>query len=173
MTKPNHFTPDIAQIDGGRQEFSVYLDEEGDAYRFEVSAPDNKSFDGVWDTVARWLKHKGERQWSEENLEFVIKALGRANSMKLLQLCEKNDAEIIPVADSEEANYEQADRRNGTIIDMGGSLTKLKAELESGAGEQGKYYKFQGPFDLESDLEGGVKIRLCNLLFADKATLED
>lgn len=40
------------------------------------------------------------------------------------------------------------------------------------ARREGRYYKFQGPFDLEKDLGGGVKIRLCNRIWADKAILE-
>ena len=38
----------------------------------------------------------------------------------------------------------------------------LKANLECGAGDQGRYYIFKGPFNLERDLGGGVKIRLYN-----------
>ena len=57
---------DSAQIDTGRQAFSVYFDEDGgDSYRFEVSAPDTWSFDGVWSTVGRWLKHQTNDDWSE------------------------------------------------------------------------------------------------------------
>lgn len=55
------------------------------------------------------------------------------------------------------------------IINIGAGITHLKAELESGAEGQSPCYKFQGPHDLHSELEAGVEIRLCNLLFADKA----
>lgn len=93
---------DNAQIDTGRQAFSVYFDEDGDAYRFEVSAPDNRSFDSVWDTVGHWLKYQADHEWSEENLEFAIKAFGRANSMRFLRLIKETDMEIIPVAEYED-----------------------------------------------------------------------
>ena len=49
---------------------------------------------------------------------------------------------------------------------------KFKVELECGAGNQGRYYKFQRPFDLEKDLRGRVKIYLYNRVLADKVILE-
>ena len=112
----------------------------------------------------------------------MIKASERANSMRLLRLINKTDMDIIPVAEAEaedvdmddtEADCEERKTRRGRVFDVGGGLMKLKAELECGAGNQGRYHKFRGPFDLEKDLRGGVKIRLCNRIFADKATLED
>ncbi|KAL2046921.1 hypothetical protein N7G274_000939 [Stereocaulon virgatum] len=167
------------KIDSRRQAFSVYFDEDGDAYRFEVSAPDDRSFDSVWDTVGRWLKYQADHEWSKENIEFAVKACGRANSMRFLRLIKETDMEIIPVAEAEvedmddiEADCEERENRRGRVFDVGGDLMKLKVELECGAGNQGRYHKFQGPFDLEKDLGGGVKIRLCNRVFADKVVLE-
>ncbi|MCJ1251831.1 hypothetical protein MMC30_009069 [Trapelia coarctata] len=89
--------------------------------------------------------------------------------------------EVEAVADDEwvddkSADDEWAERPEGgnmRVIDIGGSLTHLKAELGTGAGDQSRYYEFQGPLDLEADLEGGVKIRLCNSIFAAKDSLED
>ena len=70
--------------------------------------------------------------------------------------------EIIPVAEAEvedmddiEADCEEWKNRRGRVFDVGGDLMKLKDELECGAGNQGRYHKFQGPFDLEKDLGGG------------------
>jgi len=99
--------------------------------------------------------------------------------MRFLQLIKETDMEIIQVAEAEEedmddieADCEEWDTRRGRVFDVGGGLMKLKAELECNAGNQGRYYKFQGPFDLEKDLGGGVEIRLCNRIWADKAILE-
>ncbi len=97
--------------------------------------------------------------------------------MRFLRLIKETDMEIIPVAEYEdmddiEADCEEWEKRRGRVLDVGGGLMKLKAELVCGAGDQGRYYKFQGPFDLGRDLGGGVKIRLCNRVLADKATLE-
>ncbi|KAL8931457.1 MAG: hypothetical protein Q9216_007197, partial [Gyalolechia sp. 2 TL-2023] len=135
---------DSAQIDTRRQAFSVHFDDDGDAYRFEISAPDEWCFDSVWDTLGVWLKHGADREWSEENLEFAIAANNRANSMKILRLIKDTEPEILPVADRVDENYFDADceeRENGRsrILDVGGGLTKLKAELECGAGDQGSY----------------------------------
>ena len=161
----------------GRQAFSVYFREDEDVYRFEVSAPGDRSFDSVWGTVGHWLKYQADPEWSEENLEFAIKAFKRANGMILLRLCKEKDMEIIPVAecvneDYIEVDFEEREDTRSRVIDIGGSLTKLRVELECGAGDQGRYYKFQGPLDLQKDLGGGVKIRLCNRMFADSASLE-
>ena len=97
--------------------------------------------------------------------------------MRFLRLIKETDMEIIQVAEAEdedmddiEADCEEWETRRGRVFDVGGGLMKLKAELECGIGNQG--YKFQGPFDLEKDLGGGVKIRLCNRIWADKAILE-
>jgi len=60
--------------------------------------------------------------------------------------------------DDESADDEWAERQEGgnmRVIDIGGSLTQLKAELETGAGDQSRYYEFQAPLDLEADLGGG------------------
>ena len=99
--------------------------------------------------------------------------------MRLLRLINEADMDIIQVAEAEdrdtddiEANYEEQKTRRGRVFNVGGGLIKLKAELECGARNQGRYHNFQGPFDLEKDLGGGVKIRLCNRIWADKATLE-
>lgn len=53
------------------------------------------------------------------------------------------------------------------VFDIGGSLTQLSAELESGA-EDPVYPEFQGPHDLEANLFNGVNIRLCNFFFANE-----
>lgn len=45
------------------------------------------------------------------------------------------------------------------------ALSKLNAEVESGAGDQGNYHKFQGPHDLKGDIGNGIKISLCNSIF--------
>ena len=99
--------------------------------------------------------------------------------MRLLRLINETDMDIIQVAEAEdgdmddiEADCEERKTRKGRVFDVGGGLMKLKAELECGAGNQGRYHNFQGPFDLEKDVGGGVKIRLCNRICADKATLE-
>jgi hypothetical protein len=162
------------QIDGGCQKFSVYFDEDGTIFRFEVSAPDNLSFNGVWSSVDHWLKHHGEHQWPEENLEFVHKDVGRSAAMHSLQLFKEHGMEIIPVASEEQVEY-LAERCEGHnfVWDIGGGLTELKDELKSGARDQRKYYEFEGPLDLKSDLGKGIKIRLCNSIFADKRSLED
>lgn len=137
------------------------------------------SFGNVWDTVGYWLKYQANHEWSEENIEFAIKAIGRANAMRFLRLINDTDMDIIQVAEAEgddiddlELYCEEWGTRRGKVFDVGGGLTKLKAELECGAGNQGRYYKFQGPLDLERDLGSGVKIRLCNRIWADKVILE-
>ena len=152
--------------------FSVYFDEDGgNSYRFEVSAPDTWSFDGVWSTVGHWLKHRTNDDWSEENVEFADQACGRASSMTLLRLFKKAGTPIIPLAEDEEEDFEMLEGKS-CVRDIGGSLTRLKAELECPIRDQGRYYRFEGPFDLEEDLRHGVKIRLCNKAFTDRATLE-
>lgn len=167
---------DSEQIDNGRQAFSAYFDEDGDAYRFEVSAPGNASFDAVWETVGHWLKYQADTEWSDENLEFAIKANSLAMAMRLLPLFEKAGMEIIPVPECEAMDYveddcEESENTRGRVIDVGGDLTKLNAEIVGGIEGLGGYCRFRGPFDLETELGGGVKIRLCNRLFADNVTM--
>ena len=108
----------------------------------------------------------------EENVEFAAQACGRAISMTLLRLFKKAGTPIIPLAeDEEEEDFEMLEGKS-CVRDIGGSLTRLKAELECPIRDQGRYYSFEGPFDLEEDLGHGVKIRLCNKAFADRATPE-
>ena len=128
------------QIDAGRQAFSVYFDEDGEAFRLEVSAPDNMSFDGVWDTVGQWLKRLMKRGggncgWSDENVEFVDKAVGHAMAMKMLRLFKKTNTKIILVAERADGSYEdclevKGGKSIGKVTDISGSLTRFKAELE-------------------------------------------
>ena len=139
----------------------------------EVSAPDTLSFEGVWNSVNHWLRDRYSvgHGWSEENLEFVHKAAVRAASMSFLQLCKEHDMKIIPVPEDAE-DYETDDEADCQVIDVGGRLTKLKAELESGPGDQGNCDKFQGPHDLKGDLGNGIKIRLCNSILATEVHQE-
>ena len=129
---------------------------------------------------------RADQEWSEENIEFAIEAVDRASSMRLLRIIKETDMDIIPVIKAEgavakaeggnmdniEADCEEREDGRRKVFDVGGGLTRFKAEVERAAGNQGRYYRFQGPFDLEKDLGDGVKIRLCNRNFADKATLE-
>ena len=71
--------------------------------------------------------------------------------MRFLRLIKETDMEIIQVAEAEdedmhdiEADCEEWEKRRGRVLDVGGGLMKLKAELVCGAGDQGRYYKFQG-----------------------------
>lgn len=126
-------------------------------------------FDSVGMRVGAAVKRE-QLGWSEENLEFVRKYLNHACAITYLRIFKKANVEIIPVPDGDCWDYTDEKERS-RAIDIGGFLTRLKAELESEPEEQEKPCRFQGPHDLESDLGGGVKLRLCNLLFADKATV--
>jgi len=70
-------------------------------------------------------KSQAGHEWSEENLEFAIKAFGRANSMRFLRLIKETDMEIIPVAEYEdmddiEADCEESEKRRGRVLDVYG-----------------------------------------------------
>jgi hypothetical protein len=41
-------------------------------------------------------------------------------------------------------------------------LTKLKEDMESGKGGDKAWVEFWGPRDVVADIDGGVKIRICN-----------
>ena len=110
--------------------------------------------DGVWGTVDHWLG-----KWSEENREFVNDAVVRGAFMSVLQLVKRGNQKITELTD---------DGKRGRGIDVGAGLLALRAEMKQGASGQ---RKFQGPFDFESDLGGGVEIRLCDKFFADEATI--
>lgn len=150
-------------MDGERQRFSVFFSEEGTTYRLEVSAPKERDFQGVWQRVGWWLKYQAEHQWSEENLEFVEKAVQRAVYITLLGLFEKNGTPIIRVASEEEADYLSERNPSSACYDIVGTLEdQLNSEDENQSG----LVEFQGPKDLEIDIGSGVMIRLCNSLFA-------
>lgn len=78
---------------------------------------------------------------------------------------------IIPVASEEQAEYLSERCGDGSSVwDIGGSLTELQHQLEFG--DEKNLSEFQGPLDLESDIGNGIKIRLCNSIFAAKSSLE-
>lgn len=139
-------------------------------------------FESVWSSVGRWLKHNRSREW-EQSLELVQKAVARAAAISLLEM--KADIIYIPegredlIEDREgSANAALVEKRgNFRIYDIGGSMAKLKAELEGPHDLQpdleGVKAEFQGQHDLQADLAGGIKIRCCNSLFADKVFWDD
>jgi hypothetical protein len=149
------------------------------------------SFDNVWNSIRHWRHYYAENNWSEENLEFLDKALGHADSIRLICLTKEEGWEINPVpADFDEAYDEHDDEVEGddeaddnankandsqlkdvlkkavTITDVGGSLTNLKAEMDAGVHYLNHHIEFQGPHDLKTDIGHRVKIRLCNSIFA-------
>jgi len=66
-----------------------------------------------------------------------------------------------------DANFrKQALNSHLLVIDVGGGLTKLKEEMERGNGDDNAWVEFWGPRDVVADIEGGVKIRICNELEA-------
>lgn len=77
--------------------------------------------------------------------------------MSLVRLFEDSDVEIIPVAEYElmddmQADCEGKESGRSSCLDIGGSLTRPNAEMESGAWNQGCHYKFRGPLDVEEDI---------------------
>lgn len=133
----------------------------------EVSAPRNLAFDAVWSSIGHWLKYHAEHEWSEENLEFVRKAVSRASTICLLRMVKDKDVTIVPVANEEEAkNLSDACDQGTYFFDIGGGLRELKNQLDAGAVHEAQQVQFRGPYDLEHDIGHGIKIRLCNSIFA-------
>jgi hypothetical protein len=130
------------------------------------------SFDNVWNSIHHWRRYWVEDKWSEENLEFLDKALSHADSMRLIRLANEGGWEITPVpesfddGDAEDRDNHEVEDKGSNIIDIGGSLTKLKAEMEAGVHYTNNHIEFQGPHDLQTDIGHGLKIRLCNSIFA-------
>ena len=71
------------------------------------------------------------------------KAVRRASATTLIQLCKEHSVEIVPVSEAYEQEWfeEETHEENGSrVTDIGGSLTRLKAELECGIESRRKHF---------------------------------
>ena len=151
----------MLQVDGQRQEFSVFLDEHGISYKLGVSAPRSLSFYAVWGCVGCWLRHP---QWPNKDAEVVAKIMNQVCKMKHLQSFKEDGMEINPVKNEEEADY--LSKKYGItkgVYDIGGSLTKLQISLEAGAEQQQRYGERSGLSKKECELGWDTKMLLFKL----------
>jgi hypothetical protein len=174
--RKNHLLT-TTQIEGGRQRYSVYLSKKEINYRLEISGPEHLSFDDLFGHVCVFSSSAAQQLWTKENRALLGQVIAQHFKMRLIRMSSQPfGGGITSVKDNGDEGIlgwvPNANFRKQTfpspllVIDVGGGLTKLKEEMESGKRDDKAWVEFWGPRDVVADIGGGVKIRICNELEA-------
>jgi len=174
--RKNHLLT-TTQIKGGRQRYSIYLSKKEINYRLEISGPEHLSLDDIFGHICVFSSSAAQQLWQKENRALLGQVIAQHFKMRLIRMSSQPfGGGITSVKDNGDEGIlgwvPNANFRKQTfpspllVIDVGGGLTKLKEEMESGKRDDKAWVEFWGPRDVVADIGGGVKIRICNELEA-------